>query len=251
MSGLSGPSGDPRFSEITREKVSDRVAQEIVKLISGGHLAPGERLPGERQLAQMMNVSRVSVRAALQQLKAQGLVDAVQGGGTRVVAAADEVESALSALVRSNPENLNDLIEIRTNLEVWAAEHAAARGKAAAKKEIEKAMDTMRRNEGATSHKTEDDFSFHMAIAKASGSAVYLHLMSAMEEVLEQMISYHRQSVAPTPQDDKTLLAQHEAINQAIQKGDAPAAGRAMRRHLNYVSEGYREQASKGHGPAS
>ena len=112
-------------------------------------------------------------------------------------------------------------------------------------------METMRRNEGATSHKTEDDFNFHMSIAKASGSAVYMHLMSAMEDVIEQMISYHRQSVATTPQDDKKILSQHEAINQAIQSSDSAAAGRAMRRHLDYVSQGYRAQASKERRPGS
>ena len=54
-----------------------------------------------------------------------------------------------------------------------------------------------------------------------------------------------------TPQDDKKILSQHEAINQAIQSSDSAAAGRAMRRHLDYVSQGYRAQASKGRRPGS
>ena len=63
---LSTMSSDPRFDTIKRERVSDRIAQNLLKLIASGELAPGERLPGERQLADMMGVSRVSVRAALQ-----------------------------------------------------------------------------------------------------------------------------------------------------------------------------------------
>jgi len=81
-----GAGNDPRFREITRERVSERVAQEIMSLIAAGTLTPGERLPGERQLAEMMNVSRVSVRTALQDLKSQGFIVSVQGGGTRVAA---------------------------------------------------------------------------------------------------------------------------------------------------------------------
>ena len=81
---------DPRFHEIPRERVADRVAQELLRLIAAGKLAPGERLPGERHLAEMMHVSRVSVRAALQQLKTQGFVASVQGGGTRVLAASNQ-----------------------------------------------------------------------------------------------------------------------------------------------------------------
>src|SRR5262245_54964571 len=67
---------DPRFKAIARERVSDRVARELMRLIAEGRLAPGERLPGERELATLMGVSRVSVRAALQQLKARGLLSA-------------------------------------------------------------------------------------------------------------------------------------------------------------------------------
>src|SRR3546814_4707795 len=111
---------DRRFQEIPRERGADRIASELLRLLSSGELAPGERLPGERQLADMMGVSRVSVRAALQQLKAQGFVTAVQGGGTRITAAADQLDSALARLVRANRNNLHDLAEVRANLEVWA-----------------------------------------------------------------------------------------------------------------------------------
>ena len=123
----SSISGDLRFQQIEREKVSDRVAQELLRLIGEGRLAPGERLPGERQLAEMMHVSRVSIRSALQQLKTQGLITAIQGGGTRIATVTEEIERGLSSLVRANDSNLRDLIEIRTNLEVWAARRAAER----------------------------------------------------------------------------------------------------------------------------
>ena len=121
----SALSDDLRFQQIERERVSDRVAQELLKLIGSGRLAPGERLPGERQLAEMMNVSRVSIRSALQQLKAKGLITSVQGGGTRIAKAAEEIERGLTSLVRANNANLHELIEIRSMLEVWAARRAA------------------------------------------------------------------------------------------------------------------------------
>ncbi|HAE03427.1 MAG TPA: FadR family transcriptional regulator, partial [Rhodospirillaceae bacterium] len=83
-----------------RESVADRVAAEILKLIAGGDIEPGSNLPAERKLSVMLGVSRVSVRAALQTLKAQGFIDAVQGGGTRVVARASGADPALAELVR-------------------------------------------------------------------------------------------------------------------------------------------------------
>jgi GntR family transcriptional repressor for pyruvate dehydrogenase complex len=230
---------DPRFKEIEREKVSDRVAQELLRLISSGRLAPGERLPGERQLAEMMNVSRVSVRAALQQLKAQGLVTAIQGGGTRIIASAEALDSALARLVRADRANLHDLAEIRAHMEVWAARRAAERAQPEQIREIERCLAAMADPERQAQHKAEDDFAFHFAIAKASGSAVYLHLMTVLGDILEQMMAFHRYSLLATPEDDRRFLAQHRAICEAIAAGDGKKAAAAMKEHLDSVLARY------------
>ncbi|WP_119165105.1 FadR/GntR family transcriptional regulator [Algihabitans albus] len=233
---------DPRFQEIPRERVSDRVAQELLRLIATGELAPGERLPGERQLAEMMSVSRVSVRAALQQLKARGVVRAVQGGGTRVVAAVDELESSLATLVRVNPSNLRDLMELRASLEVWAARRAAERADDARKAEIARRLAVMRDPDRPSRHKAEDDLNFHLAIAKASGSAVYLHLMSVLSDILEDMFSYHRYALYVRPEDDRLFLEDHARIAEAIASGDGGQAAEAMATHLEHVKARYREE---------
>lgn len=237
---------DPRFHEIPRERVSDRVAQELLRLIATGDLAPGERLPGERQLAEMMNVSRVSVRAALQQLKARGVVQAVQGGGTRVVAALDELESSLATLVRANPDNLRDLMELRASLEVWAARRAAERATPEQRSEILGRLSVMQDPERPTKFKAEDDLNFHLAVAKATGSAVYLHLMSVLSDILEDMFSYHRYALYVGPEDDRTFLEDHARIAAAIEAADATAAARAMETHLDHVQARYREEESAG-----
>jgi len=219
---------DPRFHEIPRERVADRVAQELLRLIASGELAPGERLPGERQLAEMMNVSRVSVRAALQQLKAQGFVAAVQGGGTRVIAASKGGGSALAELIRVNRDNLHDLAEIRAGIEVWAARRAAERGTPEQIAEIGRIYDLMTQPDRAPRHKAEDDLNFHMTIAKASASGVYLHLMSVLSEILEEMFTFHRYRLQIGRQYDRLLLAQHGAIYDAIRRRDGEAAARAI-----------------------
>ncbi len=232
---------DPRFHTIPRERVADRVARELLRLIATGELAPGERLPGERQLAEMMNVSRVSVRAALQQLKTQGFVSAVQGDGTRVIAASDERGSALTELVRVNRDNLHDLAEIRASIEVWAARRAAERGGPEQLAEIARHVDFMSSPGRAERHKAEDDLNFHMAIAKASGSAVYMHLMSVLSDILEEMFAYHRYRLHPGPEYDRLLLKQHRAVCAAIQARDGDAAARAMAEHLDTVLSSYAE----------
>lgn len=242
---------DPRFQEIPRERVADRIASELLRLISSGELAPGERLPGERQLADMMGVSRVSIRAALQQLKAQGFVNAVQGGGTRITAAADELDSALARLVRSNRDNLHDLAEVRTNLEVWAARRAAERATPEQRAEIDRTFVTMTSKGRPSRMKAEDDLNFHMAIAKASGSAVYLHLLSVLGDVLEQMLAFNRYSLCATPSDDQRFAQQHRAIWSAIKARDGDAAAAAMKDHLTTVLSRYEEGAPAADEPAA
>jgi DNA-binding FadR family transcriptional regulator len=230
---------DPRFREIERERVSDRVAQEIMKMIAAGTLAPGERLPGERQLAEMMNVSRVSVRAALQELKAQGFVTAVQGGGTRITSAPANPDSGLLRLVRADAKNLYELAEIRANIEVWAARRAARAAGPEQIAEIGATLKAMEDPERGGHHKAEDDYAFHMAVAKATGSAVYMHLMSTLQDILEKMFDYHRYTLIARPEDDRMLLRHHRKIYDAIRARDPEAAGQAMQTHLDAVVRSY------------
>ncbi len=239
-----------RFPEIARERVSDRIARQLLRLIAAGELTAGERLPGERQLAEMMNVSRVSVRAALQQLKAQGFLSAVQGGGTRVAAIAGERDSALAALVRLDEKNLRDLAEIRIKLEIWAAQRAAERASEEQIAGIRTVVDLMADPARPAHFKAQDDVDFHLAIARASDSAVYLHLMTKLGDILEQMVSHHRYRLYSTSADDRRLLQDHREILAAIEARDGAAAAQAMEQHLERMRRGYGLSDAPAHEPA-
>lgn len=221
------------------ERVSDRVAEQVLALIASGQLAPGQRLPGERQLAEDMGVSRVSVRAALQRLKTQGFLAAVQGGGTRVISSAAIMDPGLAQLVRLNHDNLHDLAEIRASLEVWAARRAASNASAAHLAEMAGIVAAMEKDCLRGRHKAEDDVAFHLAVAKASGSAVYMHIVSVIRDILRQMLEYHRYELFATAEEDRTLLGQHQAIFAAIRDGDPDRAAAAMHDHLGWVAGHY------------
>ncbi|WP_282606616.1 FadR/GntR family transcriptional regulator [Pelagibius sp. Alg239-R121] len=237
----SQPDYDARFQEIPRERVADRVAQELMKLIATGKLLPGERLPGERQLAEMMNVSRVSVRAALQQLKGKGFVTAVQGGGTRVIAATDDQDSALAVLVRENRKNLRDFAQIRVAIEAWAARQAAENATDEQVTEIKHALDVMTDPDRPEEFKAEDDVAFHMAVAKAADSVIYMHLMSGMGDILRENLDYHRYKLLATRADDRLFLQQHRKIYEAIRDKNGELAAQAMTAHVKRALAAYAE----------
>ena len=238
-------SSDSRFREIPRERVSDRVATELLKLIADGRLTPGERLPGERQLATMMGVSRVSIRAALQQLKEQGLLSAVQGGGTRLLAAARDVDPDLSQLLRIDADNLEDLIAIRAILEVWAARRAAERATPQQIAEIEEAHREMSQPGSAPHRKAQDDMRFHQAIARASGSKVYQHLFGRLRDTLEATLDYQRSELLRSAEEEQAVLRQHAAIAAAIRDRDPAAAAAATQAHLDFLQKQHQGSAAR------
>lgn len=214
---------------------ADWVRAELLSLIAGGDLAPGERLPAERKLAERLGVSRVSVRAALQTLKAQGFIDSVRGGGTRVTdgGAADP---ALAELARLDKMNMRDLMDLRCEIEVWAARRAAERAGPGDHAALEAALAAMT---APGADKAAADVAFHLAVARASGSAVYRHLLSVIRSTLAEMLIYHRTELFATPRDDATVIAHHRAIVSAIASGDPVLAAEAMRTHLRWARDHY------------
>ena len=219
------------------DRVSDRVATKLLDMIARGELTPGQRLPGERQLAEQMQVSRVSVRAALQQLKTQGFLSAVQGGGTRVLSTAGDMDPALTEMIRFKFDNLYDLAEIRVILESWAARRAAMNATPEQVAEIGRTITAMAQPARGRL-RASDDVDFHVAIGKAAGSPVYMHILSVIRDTLTQMLEFHRHELFDRS-EDKLVLAQHRAIHRAIDRRDPDAAAAAMTVHLSWVLEHY------------
>ncbi|SCA57537.1 Transcriptional regulator [Candidatus Terasakiella magnetica] len=227
--------------------LSDRVAARIMTMIADGNLSPGERLPGERQLAEKMGVSRVSVRAALQSLKAQGFLEAVQGGGTRILAAAGDMTSPLGELAKVKEQNLHDLAEIRALLEVWAARRAAERASDEQISELTNALEKQEQQKGsaAAKAKASQEFNFHYMVGKASGSAVYMHIMDVIRDIIDESIEFHQYDLFQEPAEDGLALAQHKDVLEAIKSRDGLAAKVAMRSHLSWVLDSYENERER------
>ena len=115
--------------KIKAAKLSDVILEQLENMILEGSLAPGQKLPPERELAKQFEVSRPSLREAIQKLEARGLVTRRQGGGTYVK---NQLEGGLTDplfdLISKHPESQFDLLEFRHALEGIAAYYAALRG---------------------------------------------------------------------------------------------------------------------------
>ncbi|MEL6913813.1 MAG: FCD domain-containing protein [Pseudomonadota bacterium] len=232
------------FVKIQSERLSAAVVTQIELLILRGILRPGERLPAERDLAARLGVSRPSLREAIATLAEDGLLEARAGAGVFV---ADVLTPAFSpALVRlfeRHDEAVLDYLAFRRDLEGLAAERAARR---ASETDLAVVAEVMEKMEAA--HKKRSgadeaalDAEFHLAIIEASHNTVMLHMMRSMFGLLREGVFYNRKIMFAQRTTRANLLAQHRAINAALQERDAPRARQAVEDHLAYVESCLRD----------
>ncbi|MGB5556443.1 MAG: FCD domain-containing protein [Paracoccaceae bacterium] len=233
------------FQKIQSEKLSQSVVRQIELLILRGILRPGERLPAERELSERLDVSRPSLRDAVAELQARGLLVSRAGSGVFV---ADVLGSAFSpALVRlfgSHTEAVFDYIAFRRDMEGLAAERAA---RLASATDLQVVAAVFAKMEAAHSKRNPNeearlDADFHMSIIEASHNVIMLHMMRSMYDLLREGVFYNRSVMFKQRTTRSALLDQHRAINAALQARDPAAARAAVEAHLDYVEAALTDQ---------
>lgn len=227
------------FEPIDAPKVADAVVSEIERLIVHGVLRPGEKLPPERDLAASMNVSRGSLREALDALEARGVLTKKRGSG---VVVSDQVAASLSdplcALLASEPQALTDFIAFRRLIETDATERAARHATAADRRRLSAVvaqLDAAHDSQDAAREATLD-LEFHMVLVEAAGNLVTTQVMRALAAALSDGMRETRAQLYDRPAFRDAILTQHRAIADAVLGGDAPTARKAASTHLDYVA---------------
>ncbi len=233
------------FEPVHPEKLSTSVVRQIELLILRGILRPGERLPAERELSERLGVSRPSLRDAVAELQAQGLLTARAGSGIYVAEVLGSAFSpALTRLFATHDEAVFDYLSFRRDMEGLAAERAARLASDSDLKVIQAVFEKM---EAAHAKRNPDeegalDAQFHTAIIEASHNVVMLHMMRSMYDLLRQGVFYNRQVMFRQRTTRSALLDQHRAINDSLQARDPEAARTAVEAHLDYVAKALTDQ---------
>lgn len=221
---------------IRTQKVCDAIVCHLEKLILEGALRPGEKLAGERELAQRFDVSRPSLRDAIEKLTARGLLR-VTRNGTYVADFLTPMMQPLASLLTNNPRASADYFEFRQVVEAQAARIAAINATSVDKQTIRAHMARMieAQREGDPDLEAQADVSFHLAIYEAGHNVVFLHVMRALGDLLRNNIFYNRKNLYERPGVREKLLEQHAVIAEAVIKGDADAAETAAADHISYT----------------
>ncbi|MCR9126319.1 MAG: FCD domain-containing protein [Rhodobacteraceae bacterium] len=233
------------FQKVLPEKLSTSVVRQIELLILRGILRPGERLPPERELSERLGVSRPSLRDAIAELQAQGLLCTRAGSGIFVADVLGSAFSpALTRLFATHDEAVFDYLSFRRDMESLAAERAAQLGSDSDLKVLQAIFDKMEQAHNRRNSEEEAalDAQFHTAIIEASHNVVMLHMMRSMFDLLRTGVFYNRQVMFKQRTTRAALLAQHRAINDAVQARDPGAARAAIAAHLDYVEKALSDQ---------
>ncbi|KAA9089584.1 FadR/GntR family transcriptional regulator [Microbacterium radiodurans] len=210
-----------------RTPVSE-VARRLMDLFTSGDVAPGTRLPPERQLAATLGVGRSAVREALAALEILGIVDVRPGSGTYLRGAASELlPQTLRWGLLIGERNTRELIELRSGLEIYVARLAA--GAAAGDGgTLGRFVDRMRDALDDLPAFARADLAFHHELARLAGNAMLVDLLHVVRSLLQV---YADRAVHDAEQASRAL-AEHEAIARAVAAGDADAAASAMAGHM-------------------
>jgi len=225
---------------LKQQKLSDIILVQLERMIIEGNLLPGEKLLPERELAKKFDVSRPSLREAVQKLEAKGLVTRKQGGGTFVSKTImKSFSDPLFDLMAETNEAQFDLLEYRHGIEGMASYYAAMRG---TKKDFEDIQD---KHDQIGNCQLEDDYSleakavyeFYVAICTASHNAVILHTARSMAALLIDNIEKNLTMLAKRPDIFSKITDYRRNLLDAITSGQPKKAWGASHRHLAFIEE--------------
>lgn len=230
----------------TKPALSDRLAVAVMGMIASGNLAPGARLPPERRIAEAVPASRVCVRSALERLKADGYIEAVQGSGTRVVAI--EAGTRLGALIRANEENLADLRGFVAFLDRCIVQRLVHRSPPATLEQA--ARDTGSQPIGDHPQDlAEQETGLRVALASATGNPVYRLVANQLSRGMHSLFGHAFRLAGPDAGAEATQRRQELAAG--LLAGDVEAASAALSRAIAVPAEVCRAGTNGSGGDAS
>ena len=210
--------------------LSQRIVDQIEQMLADNTLKPGDRLPAEREMAQLIGASRPSLREAVRILQTQGRLIVKHGQG--VFVAEPRSTQALRAALNHAEVSLNELFAMREVLEVpaagWAAEHIT-KAQVAELRRVLVALDAaFDENQSDFQRLAQLDASFHLGIAEVARN----RFLKRTSDVLHEILMSGMQTTLLIPGRREKSRDEHERILTAIAAHDAATARRAAGAHI-------------------
>ncbi|WP_067929664.1 FadR/GntR family transcriptional regulator [Alicyclobacillus shizuokensis] len=224
------------------KKAYEIVAEELKNQIEAGILKPGDKLATIDRLAQQWQVGRSTIREALGVLRAQGLIESVQGGGTFVTNNSVQYLKQRETGWMASAEELRELLQVRKILETGAIVLAAEQCSKEHLDELRLIVQQMRHAIGNEEVSPVLDVDLHRAIARATRNSLLVTMMEDISSTMMRTIRDTRRLwLYSEAESAMRLFEEHESMVEAIAAQDGKRAAEIMRKHLERVEAAFEQ----------
>lgn len=225
---------------VKRMGVSDNVYDQMLEMIASGNWSEGSKIPSENELKELFQVSRNTVRQAIQKMSALGIVEAKQGEGTFV----KKIDTSfyLNILIPTaflGNESCIDILEFEKGIQVESVKQAARK---ATREEIEGLQDyiVQMEQEDDPDMFFEYDNEYHIYLSKITHNEMFYKSMTLIKEILrgnlrEVVVRY----------GTRESIDYHRKIYQYLINGDDAQAAQMMDEHMQVILDRLAEITEK------
>lgn len=221
---------------VQTKRASEEIYNQILQLILDGEIHPGERLPSERKMMDMMHRSRPTIREAMRMLEREGYIKIYSGSSGAVVQEinVDNAVQSLETIIQMKHMKIEEILEFRRLTECEAAKLASERRTA---EDLEKMKEILQRSEnvlGESDAFIACDLEFHLALADASHNAMYSIMMQVCRNVIGESLSdiLIKGTEAEQEMRYQRILDVHKETYIAIKNQHGAEAARLLTIHL-------------------
>jgi GntR family transcriptional repressor for pyruvate dehydrogenase complex len=242
---------DPNFGTFDKDTLWEQIAARLLSMLKEKQLRPGDKLPSERELAAMMQVSRPSLREALRALSMMNILEIRQGAGTFVSSLEPELlVEHLDFVLSLDDSTFVKLFEARRILEVGIVGLAAERITPEELAELEAGLVKSQQTVADPGAFLQADVELHKKITQAAQNPILSRIIDSIGKL---SIASRQRTVEISGIREQTI-EDHRAIVAALKSHNPEAAQQAMLQHLSNVEQRLMELASlpadtlAGHG---
>jgi len=222
----------PDFKPIRKTTVSAEIIDQIMSMIRDGTLKPGDKLPSERELGELLQVGRSSLREAFKALESLGHVIRTTEGTVL-----SESSGIAGLWLDVHSTTIHEIIEVRKLLETEIGALAAKRATTKDITKLRKACSIVKTY--TVREVTDSDVLFHRSLVECTKNSALTIIYDLVARMLFQTHKYYFiiESNAGTEESLKNIVSQHSEILKAIESHDEEAARKAVKEHLEYVEK--------------
>ena len=236
---LERDAGEPLGERIVPRNVADQIVDRLVTAVALGVYVPGQRLPSERELSEMLQISRTGIREALHRLAEAGYVEVRRGrsGGSFVLSGwGPNSAEMIGRHLLPNWDRFEALFDARRLIEPLIARTAAERRTPADVAAIRAALDLYRVAADREASRKADE-----QLHRSVGDATHNPVLVGVSTQIRSRVSLNLGAEPYTVRVRETAALQHEALADAIEAGDPGLAAEIASSHFSLTEKMIRD----------